>query len=155
MRIKIYNISRISFSKQISIRPQTPLVKLAFRLSSGIFSRVARVSLREMNDSPMDRLIQRNNNIDKDKGALSVSAHGLKQSRLIQSPERRPHQMQISLSPQPVVALIAGVLILFAPRLLNYIVAFYLIVFGILGSMIDTEGVRNEKREQDYLLFCL
>ncbi|HVY20378.1 MAG TPA: DUF3096 domain-containing protein [Bauldia sp.] len=34
---------------------------------------------------------------------------------------------------QPIVALIAGVLILLAPRLLNYIVAIYLILFGILG----------------------
>jgi uncharacterized membrane protein YdbT with pleckstrin-like domain len=41
--------------------------------------------------------------------------------------------MQISLSPQPVVALIAGIAILLVPRLLNYIVAIFLIVFGILG----------------------
>jgi len=41
--------------------------------------------------------------------------------------------MQIIISPQPVVALVAGILILVAPRLLNYIVAIYLIVFGILG----------------------
>jgi hypothetical protein len=34
---------------------------------------------------------------------------------------------------QPGVALIAGVLILLAPRLLNYIVAFYLIIIGIIG----------------------
>ena len=34
---------------------------------------------------------------------------------------------------QPIVALIAGVLILLAPRILNYIVAAYLIVVGLLG----------------------
>ena len=34
---------------------------------------------------------------------------------------------------QPVVALIAGILILIVPRLLNYIVAAYLIVIGLLG----------------------
>jgi len=34
---------------------------------------------------------------------------------------------------QPLVALIAGILILMIPRLLNYIVAIYLIVIGILG----------------------
>jgi hypothetical protein len=34
---------------------------------------------------------------------------------------------------QPVVALVAGVLILIMPRLLNYIVALYLILVGILG----------------------
>jgi hypothetical protein len=41
--------------------------------------------------------------------------------------------MQFILSPQPLVSLIAGILILIAPRMLNYIVAIYLIVFGILG----------------------
>ena len=34
---------------------------------------------------------------------------------------------------QPIVALIAGVLILLMPRLLNYVVAFYLIVTGVIG----------------------
>lgn len=34
---------------------------------------------------------------------------------------------------QPLVALIAGILILVAPRLLNYIVAIYLIVIGLVG----------------------
>jgi hypothetical protein len=34
---------------------------------------------------------------------------------------------------QPIVALIAGILILLAPRILNYIVAAYLIVIGLLG----------------------
>ncbi len=36
---------------------------------------------------------------------------------------------------QPITALIAGVLILLMPRLLNYIVAIYLIVVGITGLM--------------------
>ena len=40
--------------------------------------------------------------------------------------------MQI-IAIQPLVALIAGILILIMPRLLNYIVALYLIIFGILG----------------------
>lgn len=34
---------------------------------------------------------------------------------------------------QPIVALIAGIVILIMPRLLNYIVAFYLIFSGIVG----------------------
>jgi len=34
---------------------------------------------------------------------------------------------------QPIVALIAGILILVVPRLLNYIVAIYLIFIGVLG----------------------
>jgi hypothetical protein len=33
----------------------------------------------------------------------------------------------------PLVALIAGILILIIPRLLNYIVAIYLIVTGLVG----------------------
>lgn len=34
---------------------------------------------------------------------------------------------------QPIVSLIAGILILVVPRLLNYIVAVFLIVSGVLG----------------------
>ena len=34
---------------------------------------------------------------------------------------------------QPIVALLAGILILIMPNLLSYIVAFYLIVTGIIG----------------------
>ncbi|MBE0597808.1 MAG: DUF3096 domain-containing protein [Desulfuromonadales bacterium] len=34
-----------------------------------------------------------------------------------------------------IIALIAGILILFIPRLLNYIVAIYLIVIGVLGLL--------------------
>ena len=36
---------------------------------------------------------------------------------------------------QPVVSLVAGILILVKPRLLNYIVAIYLIVIGVLGLL--------------------
>jgi hypothetical protein len=35
----------------------------------------------------------------------------------------------------PVVALIAGILILLVPRLLNYIVALYLIFVGVIGLL--------------------
>ena len=34
---------------------------------------------------------------------------------------------------QPLVALIAGILILIMPRLLNFIVAIYLILVGVIG----------------------
>jgi len=37
------------------------------------------------------------------------------------------------VSLQPLVALIAGILILVVPRLLNYIVALYLIIIGLAG----------------------
>jgi hypothetical protein len=41
--------------------------------------------------------------------------------------------MNLTLSIGPIVSLIAGILILIMPRLLNYIVAIYLIVIGLLG----------------------
>ena len=41
--------------------------------------------------------------------------------------------MVLSAHLQPIVALIAGVLILIMPRLLNFIVAIYLIIIGIIG----------------------
>jgi hypothetical protein len=36
---------------------------------------------------------------------------------------------------QPLIALIAGILILLVPRLLNYIVAVYLILIGLAGLL--------------------
>ncbi|MDO8384985.1 MAG: DUF3096 domain-containing protein [Polaromonas sp.] len=41
--------------------------------------------------------------------------------------------MNLSVSIGPIVSLIAGILILIMPRLLNYIVAIYLIVIGLIG----------------------
>ena len=41
--------------------------------------------------------------------------------------------MNLNLSLTPIVSLAAGVLILIVPRLLNYIVAFYLIAVGLIG----------------------
>lgn len=41
--------------------------------------------------------------------------------------------MDINLALGPLVSLIAGILILIMPKLLNYIVAGYLIVFGLIG----------------------
>lgn len=41
--------------------------------------------------------------------------------------------MDFHFSVQPIVALIAGILILVKPDLMKYIIAIYLIIFGILG----------------------
>ena len=41
--------------------------------------------------------------------------------------------MNIHLSLAPLVSLVAGILILVMPKLLNYIIAIYLIVIGIIG----------------------
>ena len=41
--------------------------------------------------------------------------------------------MNIHLGLAPLVSLLAGILILIMPRLLNFIVAVYLIVIGVIG----------------------
>jgi hypothetical protein len=43
----------------------------------------------------------------------------------------RKNAMNLALT--PLISLIAGILILLVPRLLNYIVAIYLIVIGLVG----------------------
>ena len=41
--------------------------------------------------------------------------------------------MSIHPAVTPIIALIAGIIILIRPALLNYIVAIYLIIIGVLG----------------------
>jgi hypothetical protein len=43
------------------------------------------------------------------------------------------HDMHLTVSIGPLIALIAGILILIVPRLLNYVIAIYLIIVGVLG----------------------
>ena len=43
--------------------------------------------------------------------------------------------MNLTLSLAPLVSLIAGILILVMPRLLNFIVAIYLITIGLIGLL--------------------
>jgi hypothetical protein len=46
----------------------------------------------------------------------------------------RSHAMTVNIILlQPLIALVAGILILVIPRLLNYIVAIYLIIVGLTG----------------------
>ena len=45
--------------------------------------------------------------------------------------------MTIHLQLVPIISLIAGIAILAQPRLLNYIVAIYLIVIGVIGIVIS------------------
>ena len=53
----------------------------------------------------------------------------------------------INVPIEPVLALVIGILILLVPRLLNYLVAVYLIAVGILGlrkarvSTLDDSGI--------------
>ncbi|HEY6985178.1 MAG TPA: DUF3096 domain-containing protein [Rhodanobacteraceae bacterium] len=41
--------------------------------------------------------------------------------------------MSVHVFAQPLIALIAGILILIVPRILNYVVAIYLIIVGLIG----------------------
>jgi len=43
--------------------------------------------------------------------------------------------MQLTINMSSLLAVIAGILILVMPKLLNYIVALYLIVIGVLGLL--------------------
>jgi hypothetical protein len=43
--------------------------------------------------------------------------------------------MSLPLALTPIVSLLAGILILAVPRMLNYIVAIYLIVVGLIGLL--------------------
>jgi hypothetical protein len=43
------------------------------------------------------------------------------------------HLMNVTLALGPMISLVAGILILLIPRLLNYIVAIYLIIIGLIG----------------------
>lgn len=62
-------------------------------------------------------------------GAASRLRYHLRQGR----PQRGVEDRMEIVTIQPIVALIAGVLILVIPRLLNIIVALYLIFIGITG----------------------
>lgn len=57
------------------------------------------------------------------------SQHRKTTNRLTATAQEAP----MYFSMQPLISLIAGILILVMPRLLNYIVAIYLIILGILG----------------------
>jgi len=43
--------------------------------------------------------------------------------------------MNMNIAIEPILAIVVGILILLVPRFLNYFVAMYLIVVGILGLM--------------------
>lgn len=49
--------------------------------------------------------------------------------------------MNLHLGLTPLISLLAGILILVMPRLLNYIVAIYLIAIGLIG-LLGAGGVR-------------
>jgi hypothetical protein len=65
---------------------------------------------------------------------LPPSRIGARVLRLFEPSLRERVSMILSIAHlQPIVSLIAGILILIVPRLLNYIVAIFLIVSGVIG----------------------
>jgi uncharacterized membrane protein HdeD (DUF308 family) len=66
------------------------------------------------------------------KRALVTFQRSMSKQPLVRGRIRRK-AMSLHFALQPILALIAGILILVMPRLLNYIVGIFLIVFGILG----------------------
>jgi hypothetical protein len=50
--------------------------------------------------------------------------------------------MHLNLSLTPIVSLIAGILILIMPKLLNYIIALYLIFIGLMGLLATSGSLR-------------
>ncbi len=50
--------------------------------------------------------------------------------------------MNLNISIGPLISLIAGILILIMPRMLNYIVAIYLIVIGLVGLLGGSFNLR-------------
>lgn len=50
--------------------------------------------------------------------------------------------MNLNVSIGPLISLIAGILILIMPRMLNYIVAIYLIIIGLVGLLGGSFNLR-------------
>ena len=56
-------------------------------------------------------------------------------SGLIRAQQHLERHMNLHLGITPLISLLAGILILLMPRLLNFIVAIYLIVIGLVGLL--------------------
>src|SRR6266513_1281494 len=71
----------------------------------------------------------------KTRGAPGAPRYALKQRMEENSWSATVQESSVfmGIAVAPIVALIAGILIFFMPKLLNYIVALYLIIIGILG----------------------
>jgi hypothetical protein len=59
---------------------------------------------------------------------------GTRLARLLPRPREAETPMQVTaIMIQPLIALLFGILILILPRLLNYLIAIYLIFIGLVG----------------------
>jgi hypothetical protein len=63
--------------------------------------------------------------------SLDTSAQSFE--KIVQKHEAKGGGIMPHVSLQPLIALIAGILILVFPRILNFIVAIYLIIVGVMG----------------------
>ena len=77
-------------------------------------------------------LIDKKIRIARDKTGV-VQANSASPVGMRSRPEKGKDMNLAVIHIGPLVALIAGILILIMPRLLNYIVALYLIIIGIIG----------------------
>ena len=83
--------------------------------------------------APMHREIQRALTRRRVRGGLPCrpdAASGMASGRQTKDPT-----VNIHLGLTPVISLLAGILILIMPKLLNYIIAFYLIAIGLIGIL--------------------
>jgi hypothetical protein len=64
---------------------------------------------------------------------MGYSENSSQQFQILRTITEIDMALNMNLSIAPLVALLAGILILVMPRLLNYIVAIYLIITGLLG----------------------
>jgi hypothetical protein len=71
---------------------------------------------------------------------MNPSGRGHRRSGLRIAAKQENAMNFASIPLSPLIALIAGILILVMPRLLNYIVAIYLIVVGLLGLFPQLAG---------------
>jgi hypothetical protein len=101
-------------------------------MMSGIAGRVYLHALASMSDLPMCAAVQitsrqTSNVVSRLTGgdAVPMWVCALRPSREV--------SMNLHLTIGPIASLIAGILILVVPRLLNYIVAIYLIIIGLVG----------------------
>lgn len=59
----------------------------------------------------------------------------LETRRDLSFPDRQDPPLNIHFSLTPLISLIAGILVLVMPKLLNFIVAIYLIAIGLIGLL--------------------
>jgi Protein of unknown function (DUF3096) len=65
----------------------------------------------------------------------AAAPHGRNSRRRRSREQLKGNHVNINLSLTPIISLLAGILILVMPKLLNFIVAIYLIAIGLIGLL--------------------